>query len=86
MFATGLELRMRVVNLNAFGTRFSVEVAPFLDAGKVFAALGASPFSKLHVSPGFGIRGVASPFVVGYVDFGFVRGRAAIFSGIDYPF
>jgi hypothetical protein len=86
MFATGVELRMWVVNLNAFGTRMSVEVAPFLDAGKVFAALGASPFSKLHASPGFGLRGVANPFIVGYLDFGFARGKAAIFSGIDYPF
>lgn len=86
MFATGVELRMWVVNLNAFGTRMSVEVAPFVDAGKVFAALGASPFSKLHVTPGFGLRGVANPFIVGYLDFGFARGKAAIFSGIDYPF
>jgi hypothetical protein len=86
MFATGMEVRMNVANLNAFGTRMSVEVAPFLDVGKVFAALGASPFSKLHASPGFGLRGVANPFIVGYLDFGFARGKAAIFSGIDYPF
>ena len=24
--------------------------------------------------------------IVGYLDFGFARGKAAIFSGIDYPF
>ncbi len=52
MFATGLELRTSVVNLNAFGTHVSVEAAPFLDAGKVFAALGGSPFSRLHATPG----------------------------------
>jgi len=86
MFATGLELRTSVVNLNAFGTHVSVEAAPFLDAGKVFAALGGSPFSRLHATPGFGVRGVANPFIVGYVDFGLARGRVAVFSGIDYPF
>jgi len=86
MFATGLELRTSVVNLNAFGTRVSVEAAPFLDAGKVFAALGGSPFSRLHATPGFGVRGVANPFIVGYVDFGLARGEVAVFSGIDYPF
>jgi hypothetical protein len=86
MFATGMELRTNVGNLNAFGTRLSVEVAPFLDAGKVFAALGTSPFSNLHATPGLGVRGVASPFIVGYVDFGLARGKAAVFSGIDYPF
>jgi Omp85 superfamily domain len=86
MFATGLEVRSRIVNLNAFGTRLSVEAAPFLDVGKVFAALGASPISQLHATPGFGVRGVASPFVVGYLDFGLAHGRVAIFTGIDYPF
>jgi Omp85 superfamily domain len=86
MFATGLEARARIVNLNAFGTRLSVEAAPFLDVGKVFAALGASPVSQLHATPGLGVRGVASPYVVGYLDFGLARGRVAIFSGIDYPF
>jgi len=86
MFATGAELRARVVNFNAFGTRVSLEVAPFLDAGKVFAQLGASPVSHLHTTPGFGIRGVASPFVVGYLDFGFGYGKPAVFSGINYPF
>ncbi len=86
MFATGMELRTRVASLIAFGTHLSLEVAPFVDAGKVFADLGASPFSKLHATPGFGVRGVASPFVVGYVDIGFAHGKAAVFSGIDYPF
>ncbi len=86
MFATGLELRTSICNLNAFGTRVSVEAAPFLDAGKVFAALGGSPFSRLHATPGFGVRGVANPFIVGYVDFGLARGEVAVFSGIDYPF
>jgi len=86
MFATGIELRTRVASLNTFGTHVSLEVAPFVDAGKVFAELGASPFSKLHATPGFGVRGVASPFVVGYVDIGFAHRKAAVFSGIDYPF
>jgi len=86
MFASGAELRTRVASFDAFGTRVSLEVAPFVDAGKVFAGLGASPFSKLHATPGLGVRGVASPFVVGYVDIGFGHGKAAVFSGIDYPF
>ena len=86
MFASGVELRTRVASFNAFGTHVSLEVAPFLDAGKVFADLGASPFSHLHVTPGLGVRGVASPFIVGYVDIGFGSRKPAVFSGIDYPF
>jgi outer membrane protein assembly factor BamA len=86
MFASGLELRRRVAGFNAFGTRVSLELAPFIDVGKVFASLGASPLSHLHTTPGLGVRGVASPYVVGYVDLGFGYGRPAVFSGINYPF
>ena len=86
MFAGGAELRTRVASFNAFRTRVSLELAPFLDAGKVFAALGGSPFTHLHTAVGLGVRGVASPFVVGYVDIGFARGKPAVFSGLDYPF
>jgi len=86
MVASGVELRTRVVNFNAFGTHVSLEVAPFLDAGKVFAQLGTSPFSHWHATPGLGVRGVASPYIVGYVDIGFGHGKASVFSGLDYPF
>jgi outer membrane protein assembly factor BamA len=86
LFASGMELRTRVATFDAFRTQVRLEVAPFLDAGKVFANLGASPLSHLHTAAGFGVRGVASPFVVGYLDIGYGRDRAAVFSGIAYPF
>jgi outer membrane protein assembly factor BamA len=86
MFATGAELRTRVASFNAFGTRVSLELAPFVDAGKVFATMGENPITHLHGAGGLGVRGVASPFVVGYVDIGFSRGKPAVFSGLDYPF
>lgn len=86
LFATGAELRARVAGFNAFRTRVSLELAPFVDAGKVFATMGASPFSHMHVAGGLGVRAVASPFVVGYVDIGFARSKPAVFSGLNYPF
>ena len=86
LLATGLELRTRVAGFDAFGTHVSLEVSPFIDAGKVFATGSLDPLSELHTALGVGMRGIASPYVVGYVDFGYGRGRAAIFSGINYPF
>jgi outer membrane translocation and assembly module TamA len=86
LFATGVELRARVTGFDAFGTRVSLELAPFVDTGKVFGSAGTSALSQLHTAAGFGVRGVASPYVVGYVDFGFAHGRSAVFSGINYPF
>jgi hypothetical protein len=32
------------------------------------------------------VRGVASPFIVGYVDVGFGSEGPAVFTGINYPF
>ena len=85
-FASGIELRTRVVDFQALDTRLSIEVAPFLDVGKVFAKVAQSPLSRLHAAGGLGIRGIASPFVVGYVDLGYGREKLAVFSGINYPF
>jgi outer membrane protein assembly factor BamA len=87
LIAVGAEVRTRVLVFDAFGTRVSLELAPFVDAGKVYgddseASLGA----HLHRAIGLGVRGVASPYVVGYVDFGYGQGRGAVFSGINYPF
>lgn len=86
LFAVGAELRTRVGDFDAFGTHVSLELAPFVDAGKVFADPGTSPVSHLHHALGLGVRGLAAPHVVGYVDAGFGPGRGAVFSGIDYPF
>jgi len=86
LFATGVELRIRAANFDLFGTQLALEVAPFIDAGKVFAHMGENPLRGLHRIGGIGFRGVASPFVVGYVDIGYGPDKAAVFSGIDYPF
>ena len=86
LFAAGAELRTRVAGFQAFGTHVNLELAPFLDTGKVFADMGENPLTQLHVAPGLGVRGVATPFIVGYVDVGFGHGQPVVFSGINYPF
>lgn len=86
LFSTSIELRHRVLDLDAFGTHLDIEVDPFLDTGKVFSNFGDSPISHLHTGGGIGFRGIARPFVVGYVDVGYGREGSSIFSGIDYPF
>jgi hypothetical protein len=86
LFASGAEVRSRVADFNAFGTQVDLELGPFIDAGKVFASMGTNPVTHLHTAGGLTIRGVAKPYVVGYVDVGFGEDGAAIFSGINYPF
>jgi outer membrane protein assembly factor BamA len=81
-----VELRHNVFSFNALSTHVDLEVSPFVDSGRVFANGGTFPFSQLHTIGGVGIRGIAPPFVVGYVDIGYGTDGVAIFSGINYPF
>ncbi len=85
-FAASIEARTWVQSLHMFKTDLKLEVAPFVDAGKVFAAMGENPLTHLHPVGGVGLRVVASPFVVGFLDIGIGREKVAFFSGIDYPF
>jgi hypothetical protein len=86
LFSADIELRRRVYSLDIFSTNLSIEIAPFLDTGKVFHSFANDVLDRLHVAGGFGFRAVASPFIVGYVDIGYGSEGAAVFSGLGYPF
>ncbi len=85
-FSTTVELRRKVYTLNAITTNLDIEVAPFVDLGHVFASTSTSPVDALHQVYGIGFRGIARPFVVGYVDVGYGSEGAAVFTGLNYPF
>jgi outer membrane protein assembly factor BamA len=86
LVSAGAELRTRVWDVNLFSTRVTLQLAPFFEVGKVFAHLGDPLLNHLHPVGGLGIRGIAQPFIVGYVDIGYGGEGVAIFSGINYPF
>jgi hypothetical protein len=81
-----LECRTWVYEREIFDTHGIVELAPFIEAGRVYHDFGENPLSELHPAGGIGIRGIAQPFIVGYVDVGFGGEGPAIFSGVNYPF
>jgi outer membrane protein assembly factor BamA len=85
-FSATVEVRHTVFSFNALSTHVDLQVSPFIDSGRVFANGGAFPLSQLHTIGGVGIRGIAPPFVVGYVDIGYGNQGLAVFSGINYPF
>ncbi len=85
-FSATAELRHTVANLAIFKTHVELELAPFLEFGQVFEHPSTSPVSHLHPVVGMGFRGVARPFIVGYVDVGYGQEGAAVFTGINYPF
>jgi hypothetical protein len=85
-FSASAELRQRVAVINAVASHIELELAPFIDVGRVFSQSGTFPLSQLHAVGGLGVRGLARPFVVGYVDIGYGSAGLAIFTGINYPF
>jgi outer membrane protein assembly factor BamA len=85
-FSAGAELRRTVLSFDAVSTRVDLELAPFVDLGRVFARTSTLPFDKLHHVVGVGFRGIARPFVVGKVDVGYGTEGVAIFTGLNYPF
>ncbi len=81
-----VEVRTRVWDHDIFGTHGILELAPFFDIGRVAHNLDFNPLSQLHPVGGIGFRGIAEPFVVGFVNVGYGGEGTAVFSGINYPF
>ena len=79
-------MRRTVASFNAVSTHVDVEMAPFVDLSRVFAQSSTWPLAQLHRVIGLGFRGIARPFVVGYVDIGYGSEGVAAFTGINYPF
>lgn len=85
-FSSSLELRRNIWSFDAVSTRVDLEMAPFVDLGRVFSRTNADPLEQLHHVFGVGFRGIAKPFVVGKVDIGYGSEGVAIFTGLNYPF
>jgi hypothetical protein len=85
-FSTTVEVRRTVASFTPLSTHFDLEITPFVDLGRVFARSSTWPVSQLHRVYGLGFRGIARPFVVGYVDIGYGGEGVAAFTGINYPF
>jgi len=52
----------------------------------VFSQTTTNPLDHVHDVVGVGFRGIARPYVVGYVDVGYGSEGAAVFTGLNYPF
>lgn len=81
-----LEARTWVRSFHMFDADLKLELAPFVETGKVYATRYPGSLSQAHTGAGMGFRFVAMPFIVGYLDVGYGSEGAAVFSGIDYPF
>jgi outer membrane translocation and assembly module TamA len=85
-FSFSAELREQVAAFNIAATPVQLQLAPFVDTGRVFRRPSTDPISHLHDVVGLGMRGIAPPSIVGYIDVGYGDEGVAVFTGINYPF
>jgi hypothetical protein len=85
-FSVSLEMRREIADFDAVSTHIALQLTPFMDLGRVFAHASDSPLAHLHNVFGIGVRALARPFVVGYLDVGKGSEGVVAFSGINYPF
>ncbi|HEY7928998.1 MAG TPA: BamA/TamA family outer membrane protein [Steroidobacteraceae bacterium] len=85
-FSFSAEFRRTIGSLNIMSSQIDFQIAPFVDVGRVFSRPSTDPLSHLHSVGGLGMRGLAPPFIVGYVDVGYGSEGVAVFTGINYPF
>lgn len=81
-----VEERVKLFTLDLFGTRSEWEIAPFAEAGKVYARVRDLNLDDLAWSAGVGFRGVVRPTVVGRADIGVGPEGVATFVGLGFPF
>ena len=81
-----LEERILVTQKTVLDYLLDLEIAPFLDIGRVMSGLSTRDFKDFQVNPGIGFRIRAKPHVVGRFDVGYGRDGSNFFVGLDYPF
>lgn len=84
-----LEERVTVLSERLFGLDTHLEVAPFLDMGRVGQSTVKAKnilARNLEYNPGVGFRLLVKPTVVGRADIAYGRDGANVFVGLDYPF
>ena len=80
------EERIRVGHKEIADYNIDVEVAPFLDVGRVMSKVTLRQLSDPQVNPGVGFRAIAQPHVVGRLDVAYGKDGPTVFVGLDYPF
>jgi len=86
-----VEERIRVYRTGLFDVNGEVQIAPFLDVGKVYDSMddlfGRGIFQSFHYSAGVGFRGVVAPSFVGRLDIAVGGGEGVgVIIGLDYPY
>jgi hypothetical protein len=85
LYLINLEERIRVYEKRIFDNPIELELAPFLDFGRVNNEF-LSRLGRTQFNPGIGIRALSRPNVVGRIDVAYGKDGGNVFVGLDYPF
>jgi outer membrane protein assembly factor BamA len=86
-YVLNLEERITLSQRSLMGNVIELELAPFLDMGRVASGWGSDDLIKrMQVNPGIGLRALARPNIACRLDVGYGRDGANAYVGLDYPF
>jgi hypothetical protein len=81
------EERIAIVERSVLGNLVELEIAPFLDVGRVGSRFTSDKFAQnMEIDPGIGVRLLARPNIASRLDVGYGRDGANVYVGLDYPF
>jgi outer membrane protein assembly factor BamA len=86
LLVVNIEERIHVLRAKFLNVAAELEVAPFVDMGRVFNTFETKVLTNYRITPGIGFRAMVRPNVVGRVDYGYSKEGGAVFAGLDYPF
>src|SRR6185369_723875 len=81
-----LEERIRLFRWTVFDVNADWELSPFIDIGAVSGSMGTLIKESFKFNPGFGLRAIVRPNIVGRIDAGWGKEGLAVFVGLGYPF
>lgn len=85
-FVVSFEERIRVGRKQIMEYNVDLEIAPFLDIGRVMNKLSLRDLARPEINEGVGVRIITQPYVVGRLDLGHGKDGLNVFVGLDYPF
>ena len=82
-----VEERFAVMQRSVLGNVLELNIAPFLDFGRVGRTLGSNGVvDNMQFNPGIGFRLLARPNIASRLDVAYGHDGANVYVGLDYPF
>ena len=86
-FVVNIEERVKITEIEIMGNRLWIQLAGFVDFGRVYAEADARTFKDTKIAAGAAVRLIVTDSdLVTSIDMGFSDEGTAVFVNLDYPF